>query len=213
MSHDDFAVEPIEGLPEMPPEGEKILWQGRPQWWALAKESLSIYWVMGYFILLGAWRSINLMEITDTTSAIWGAMPFVILGALTCAILTLIAYIMARATVYTITNRRVAMRIGAALTVTLNLPYRWIGSADLELRKSGTGTLALNLKDDGVTKLSYLTCWPHVRPWKINPTQPALRCIKDAEHVAGILGKAAQTHIASQTQAEAKAIPAAVAAE
>ncbi len=202
MSHDDFAVEPIEGLPELPPEGEEILWQGRPQWWSLAKESLNIYWIMGYFLLLGVWRSVNLMEITDTSTAITGALPFVILGGLTCAILALIAYVMARATVYTITNRRVAMRIGAALTVTLNLPYRWINSADLDLRKSGTGTVALHLKDDGVTKLSYLTCWPHVRPWKMNPTQPALRCIKDAEQVAAILGQAAQTRIARQAQAQ-----------
>lgn len=209
MSHDDFAVEPIKGLPEMPPEGEHILWQGRPNWWALARESLCITWVMGYFVLLGIWRSINLLEITDTRSAIWGATPFLILGALTCAILVVIAYVMARATVYTITNRRVAMRIGAALTVTLNLPYRWINSADLDLRKSGTGTIALQLKEDGVTKLSYLTCWPHVRPWKMNPTQPALRCIKDAEHVAAILGEAAQTQVAKQ-QAAQSAMPGAV---
>ena len=30
MSEDDFAVEPIEGLPELLPKGEVILWQGRP---------------------------------------------------------------------------------------------------------------------------------------------------------------------------------------
>ena len=28
MSEDDFAVEPIEGLPELLPKGEVILWQG-----------------------------------------------------------------------------------------------------------------------------------------------------------------------------------------
>jgi hypothetical protein len=49
MSHDDFATEPVEGLPERPPEGESILWQGRPQAWALARESLAIRWVAGYF--------------------------------------------------------------------------------------------------------------------------------------------------------------------
>lgn len=35
--HDDFAVEPIPGLPELPPEGEHILWQGAPCWHALAR--------------------------------------------------------------------------------------------------------------------------------------------------------------------------------
>ncbi|MEO0720506.1 MAG: PH domain-containing protein, partial [Pseudomonadota bacterium] len=28
MPHDDFEIEPVSGLPEAPPEGEHILWQG-----------------------------------------------------------------------------------------------------------------------------------------------------------------------------------------
>ncbi|GFE64639.1 photosynthetic complex putative assembly protein PuhB [Litoreibacter roseus] len=194
MPHDDFAVEPIEGLPELPPEGEKILWQGKPHWWTLAKESLNIYWVMGYFVLLGVWRSVNLAEFTPPLAATLGAIPFLILGLIACGLLLLISVVQAQTTVYTITNRRVAMRIGAALTVTLNLPYRWIGSADLDLRRGGTGTIALSLIDEG-TRLSYLTCWPHVRPWRMNPTQPALRCIKDAEHVSRILAQAVGSNV------------------
>ena len=30
MRTDDVQVEPIRGLPELPPEGERILWQGAP---------------------------------------------------------------------------------------------------------------------------------------------------------------------------------------
>lgn len=30
MPKDDVQVEPIRGLPELPPEGEHILWQGAP---------------------------------------------------------------------------------------------------------------------------------------------------------------------------------------
>jgi len=201
MSHDDFEIEPVPGLPELPPEGEKILWQGKPEWWVLAKESLCLYWVMGYFVLLGAWRSLALSEIVPLPQAIWGAVPFLIMGAVACALLALIAFLQAWATVYTITNRRVAMRVGAALNVTLNLPYRAINSADLDLRKKGTGTIVLDLRDDG-QKLSYLSLWPHVRPWRMNPTQPALRCIKDARNVATILGDAAQKQVALNTAAK-----------
>jgi len=116
------------------------------------------------------------------------------MGAISCAILLLIAWIQARATVYTITNRRVAMRIGAALTITLNLPYRWIGAANLDLRQGGTGTIAMNLT--GETKLSYLNTWPHVRPWRMKRTEPALRCIPDAARVSRILAEAAETRVA-----------------
>lgn len=189
---DDFAVEPVPGLPEVPPEGEIILWQGRPSWWALAKSSVRVLWVAGYFGLLTLWRFFSLVDLMPLDLAIAASLPFVILGLLTCALLVLFSVIQARCTVYTLTNRRVAMRIGAALTITLNLPYSKIDSADLDLRKDGTGTIALSLQ--GPVRFSYLLCWPHVRPWRFH-TQPALRCIPDAERVASILSEAAEAQL------------------
>jgi len=62
QEHDDFAVEPIPGLPETPPEGEKILWQGAPSVWALSRDALNLYWVAGYFVALAAWRGIVLPQ-------------------------------------------------------------------------------------------------------------------------------------------------------
>ena len=70
MHHDDFEAEPIKGLPEMPPEGEVILWQGRPNWWTLSKESLNLYWVLGYFVLLAAWRFLSLSDLMPLGRAI-----------------------------------------------------------------------------------------------------------------------------------------------
>lgn len=193
MPH-DITIEPVEGLPETPPEGEDILWQGKPNWWALAKESLSLPWVMGYFVFLAVWRFIVLSDQVAFVQAVSASMPFIILGIIVCGILAIIAWVQAVTTVYTITNRRVAMRIGAALTVTLNLPYTKVANANLDLRKSGTGTIALELMEDKI-QLSYLLVWPHVRPWKFI-TQPALRCIDDAERVATLLADAADTRVA-----------------
>jgi hypothetical protein len=193
MSHDDFAVEPIRGLPERPPEGEKILWQGRPHAWRLAVESLNLYWVAAYFVIFFGWRAL----VAGATVPFWEAVqigsPFLVMGAVACFLLWLVAFVQARATVYTVTNRRVAMRIGAALTVTLNLPYRWIGAAHLDLRQGGTGTIALSLL--GETRLSYLNTWPHVRPWHMKRTQPALRCIPEAAKVAKLIAEAAEARL------------------
>ena len=192
--HDDFqGPEPVRGLPETPPEGERILWQGAPKWWALARDALMVRWVAGYFLILAVWRGWAGWVEVDMAR---GTGAFVILfgmGVVACALLMISAWVMARATVYTITNRRVAMRIGAALTVTLNLPYRWIGSADLQTRSDGTGTIALTLIGD--TRFSYLVIWPHVRPWRMTNTQPALRCIPDAEKVAALLGEHARAAV------------------
>ena len=86
------------------------------------------------------------------------ALPFVVMGAIAVGLLVLVALVLAKTTVYTITNRRVAMRIGAALTVTLNIPFTQLGSADLGIRKDGSGSIYLSLL--GETRLSYLVCWP-----------------------------------------------------
>lgn len=191
--HDDFAVEPVKGLPETPPEGEHILWQGHPDWWALTRESLNLLWVAGYFVILALWRFVTLIDQVSLASAFAASFPFIILGAVVSALLLMIGVVQARSTVYTITNRRVAMRIGAALTVTLNLPFSQIARADLSTRRDGTGTIALDLLGD--TRLSYLVCWPHVRPWQMRRTQPALRCIPQAKEVAQLLSETAEAHV------------------
>lgn len=192
MTHDDFAIEPVRGLPERPPEGEHILWQGRPQVWALLRSALNFWWVMGYFAFLALWRMLAAMDLMPVGQAVGISVPFLVLGGIVGALLWLTAFVQARATVYTVTNRRVAMRVGAALTITLNLPYTQIASADLDLRKDGTGTIALTT--EGEVKFAYLVLWPHVRPWRF-PARPALRCIPDAERVARLLADAAEARV------------------
>jgi hypothetical protein len=193
--HDDFQTEPVRGLPEMLPEGEHILWQGQPHWWTLAIEALSLWWVAGYFTFLFAWRTVGGAATETWVQSATAASFFLVLGAIVCALLILVALVQAKATVYTITNKRVAMRIGAALTMTLNLPFKHVMNATLGLRKSGHGTIALEMSPEGGMGFSYIMTWPHVRPWKMKHTQPALRCIPDAKRVAVMLSEAAETAV------------------
>jgi hypothetical protein len=197
MSHDDFNFEPVRGLPEMLPADEHIIWQGAPNPRRLAREALGLRWVAGYFALLVIWRVGVSSADFPLTVAMAHAIPFALAGLAACLIIYGFAYVQARATVYTLTNKRVAMRIGAALTMTLNLPYIWIGTAQADVKPDGTGTIAFELIGD--TKLSYVMTWPHVRPWRIARTQPALRCIPDAARVAQLFADAAETRI-SQPQ-------------
>jgi len=213
MSHDDFAAEPIPGLPERLPPDEHIIWQGSPDPRALAREALSLRWVAGYFILLTIWRIGASSADYPMQIAVMHGLPFVISGIIACGLLYLVAYVQARATIYTLTNKRVAMRIGAALTMTLNLPYTWIGTAKLDLKPKGTGTLAFELIGD--SRVSYLMTWPHIRPWYMTRTQPALRCIPDAANVAKLFAEAAETRIAAPkvSRVETETGASAVAAE
>lgn len=199
MSHDDFKFEPVRGLPEALPEDEHILWQGSPNPWRLAVEALKLKWIAGYFILLAVWR-IGVSSTDHTlTEAMAHGIPFVLVGALACLVIYGLATVQARSAVYTLTNKRAALRIGAALTMTLNLPYTQIKNANLDLRQGGTGTIAFELKGD--TRFSYLMTWPHVRPWCVSVTQPSMRCIPQAEKVAQIFAEAADARV-SQPQLE-----------
>ncbi|SEP67562.1 PH domain-containing protein [Loktanella sp. DSM 29012] len=211
MQHDDFKFEPIRGLPEALPKDEVILWQGRPLARRLAVEAFKVKWIMGYFVALAVWRTtVSTTEVPLGSAILYGS-PFIILGLVVCAILYGLAWVQSRATVYTLTNKRVAMRIGAALTMTLNLPYVEIEGAELDKRRKGAGTLTFLLPAD--TRLSYLMTWPHVRPGRITRVQPALRCIKDAETVAGIFVEAAQTRLSQPTVARTTGDLSAMAAE
>lgn len=193
MHHDDFKFEPVHGLPEALPEDEHILWQGAPNPLRLAKDAWSLNWVLGYFVALAAIRVIMVSPDMSLTAAMAQGIPFLFAGGIVALILIGLATIQARSTVYTLTNKRACMRIGAALSMTLNLPYVCIGNANVAVRPSGLGTLTFELI--GETRLSFLMTWPHVRPWHMRRTQPAFRAIPDAARVAAIFAEAAETRV------------------
>lgn len=211
MSQDDFAFEPVEGLPEALPAGEEILWHGKPDWRRMAVEVFGLKWVAGYFVLLFAWRTVAGAATLPWVDSAIAASFFLVMGLVACGFLALVAWMQAVTTVYTVTNRRVAMRIGAALTLTLNLPYRHILNAGVHHGAGGTGTIALEMSGNGDT-LGYLMTWPHVRPWHVRNVQPALRCIPEVDTVAALLAEAAEAEISTPRVARHPA-PAALAAE
>jgi hypothetical protein len=189
MSHEEFDTEPVRGLPESPPEDERILWQGAPAWRPLAWRAFGVRLVVLYFAAMAAWRAADMWAGGAAAGEIAaGVLSLLAMGAAAVGVLALMAFVTARNTVYTITTRRVAMRIGVALTVTLNLPFRWIGTAALRTNRDGSGTIALALL--GEDRLAYLMLWPHARPWKMARAQPALREIPNAGAVAELLARA-----------------------
>jgi hypothetical protein len=205
MPKDALDLAPVRGLPGAPPEGERVLWQGAPQPWALAKSACKAHWVAGYFLFLAIWRGTAFAIEGRGGEGLVIGLWFLGIGAVAVAILVAMAWAMARATTYTITNRRVMMQIGAALTATVNLPHPWIASANLKKERHGLGTIALEMKDP--KKLTVFMLWPHVRPWSWSAPQPALRSIPDAESVASILGAAARSRIAEVEGPDALAAP------
>jgi len=187
--HDDFAFEPIPGLPERLPEGETMLWQGSPEWRSLAVSAFHIRKVAAYFGLLlawqvaGAWRSgATVAELVSLTAWVAG------LAALAVGILCLLAHLYARGTIYTLTSKRIVIRTGLALPVTLNLPLSLIDTAAVDRRSNGTGSIALAVTKPN--RIAWLVLWPNVRPWTFTNPQPLLRSLDNVDSVAPLLTRA-----------------------
>jgi hypothetical protein len=182
----EHEFEPVRGLPEELPSGERMLWQGSPDPWAVARRLYRVPLAAAYF---GAMLALPVVvAIADGRGMMEGLANSVLLAplaAIALGMLGLLAWLTARTTVYTITDRRVVMRIGIVLTLTYNLPYRAIASAERCVCPDGSGDIALKL--GGKNHIGYLNLWPHTRPWHVKHPQPALRCIPDVVRVAGLL--------------------------
>lgn len=194
MSDRDFDFEPQPGIPAPLPAGEEILWQGKPDTRALAREAYKLRWITGYLVVIALGRAGAALADAPLGQAVATLIPYLGLALAAYLVVLFLAWVQARASIYTITSARVIMRIGAALPVTYTIPFTCIETAALATTATtGTGTLALQTR--GNARLSYGVLWPHARPWHLRLPQPALRCIPDAARVARILADAAQAKV------------------
>ena len=185
--------EPIRGFPQMLPQGEQLLWQGSPGPLAFAIHAFHIRFVLAYFVLATTWRFANL----ETAGASGAEMSQVALSsgigaAAGLGLLFLIAWLMARSTVYSVTTKRIVLRYGVAIRKYVNLPYEKVASADLRRYGNGKGDIVLALASTG--GLGFLKLWPHVRPMKFSKPQPMMRGLTDVQSVARTLASAISAH-------------------
>jgi hypothetical protein len=192
IPHDEAPEHEFEaelGLPEPLPRGERMLWQGSPDWRLMAREAMHTRSLSVYFAVLLAWRGATVWSNggswLDAGIAMLWLLPLAVLAV---AVLTLMAWLIARTSVYTITDKRVVMRIGVVLSITFNLPYSKIDSAGLRCNADGSGDVTLVLDD--ADRIAYAHLWPHARPWQVKRTQPMLRALPDARLVAQVLSAA-----------------------
>lgn len=178
----EYGHEPIRGLPGDLPGDEHILWQSAPDWKHLAWSALYIRLPAIYFIALGIWAMAR--------GEVKTAAAVLILGSVVVALFALFAWGVERTTVYTLTNKRLVLRIGVALNTCINLPLGEIETANLKTLEGGHGNIVLILK--GMPRLGYLMLWPHARSLRFIRPQPMLRAIPDAASVAALLFKATQ---------------------
>ncbi len=180
----EYEAEPIPGLPGLPPKGERVLWQGSPDWRVLARTAFHTRTIAAYFaVLVGIAAIEGARSGSPVGIAITGCM-----GLFVFMILNAIAWGTARSTIYTLTNRRVVLRVGMALPKCINLPLSLVGSVGLHRNRDGSGDLPIALT--ARQPLGYAVLWPHARPWHLKDPQPMLRAVPDVAGVAALFARA-----------------------
>jgi hypothetical protein len=178
----EYGHEPVRGLPGVLPADEHIIWQSAPDWKHFARAALHIRLSAFYFGAIAVWAA--------SRSDMNTAAAVTVLGGVVIALFTLFAWGVSRTSVYTLTNKRIVLRIGVALNKCINVPLSEIESADLKMLDGGHGNIVLDLK--GPPRLGYIMLWPHARSLRFVRPRPMLRAIPDARNVASMLFKATQ---------------------
>lgn len=185
----DAEVEPIPGLPGDLPPGEQLLWQGTPRWWAYTVATFQLGVLAVYFAVFIGLRGLVELQSNGSLTAVFTSMAVLVPWALGClGLLTIIGWAYARSTVYSLTSRRVVIRFGVALPLTVNLPFAQLRQADLVARGGRRSDIVLELSDD--PGLSWFHLWPNVYGFNLARPRPALRALRDPQRVAILLGQA-----------------------
>jgi hypothetical protein len=177
-------------LPAALPAGERVLWRGEPDWRAIARHALHLRGLGLYLAIIVAWVGFAAAHRGEPASAIaWETTRAALVASVPLLVGLGYAWLAARTAAYTITNRRVVIRMGLVVPLTLNLPFTRIDGAALTSRRDGTGDIALALAP-GSAGLGWFIMWPHTRPWHLAKAQPLLRGLHDAARAGQILARA-----------------------
>jgi len=191
--HDDFAGEPIRGLPARLPKGEELRWQGAPDWKSLAVHGFHVRKVALYFVILLLWRiGVGIGEAQPARAIVLSSAVLCALGVAAIAVLSVLAFASARMAVYSITSERIVMRHGIAVPLTMNIPFGLIQRADLKTYADGTGDVSVRVPREH--RVGFLVTWPHLRPGRILEPQPCFRALAEPRLAAAVLGEALAAH-------------------
>lgn len=202
MSHDNGVGRPafIKGIPHPLPPGESVMWEGAPDWRAVATHVF-------HWRLFAAYFAAMLLLWLLSTDVALGSADFMAglamrlgLSAIVLAIVYVLSRVVARTSWYAITNQRLVLRLGMVFPMSINVPFRILESAGVARFKDGSGQVLLTL--NASSRVAYIALWPHCRVWRFKNPQPVLRGLTDAAGVGEILAAA----VASATAADSASL-------
>ena len=183
----DYEVAP--GLPQDLPRDERLLWQGGSDARSLALGTFHARKLAVYFaVVLGLRLGLQLLDGVALATALPAVAVLATLAAIALGLLSGYASMLARSTLFTITSRRIVIRSGVAVPLTVNIPFSRIDAVNVRERGDGSGEIAL-VPERG-SRVSYVLLWPMVKPWRFVRVQPVLRGLPEVAAVAAVLADA-----------------------
>ncbi len=178
----------IRGVPHPLPAGEHVLWEGAPAAGAVATHVFHRRLFALYFLCMIVWWMASTTVAFGSTEFLAGLAVRLGLSAIALAVVETLSRVTARTTWYAITNKRLVLKIGMVVPMSINLPFSRLQSAGVAAFKDGTGQILLTPQKE--QRLAYVALWPHCRVFQLNHPQPMLRGLTDAKAVGALLASA-----------------------
>ena len=140
-------------LSENLPNGEQLIWQGQPERHALATRAMYLKYIAFYLVALIAART-GYLVVAGEPVATWSGMLIwqMLASAFVMLLIVGLAAVYSRTTRYSLTNERLIIKTGAAITIHINLPLQQIIGADLREYSDDTGDITLRSEERRVGK-------------------------------------------------------------
>lgn len=179
---------PVSEAPAALAGDERIVWQGAPDWRRFALSVMKIRTIALYFaVIMVARFAADLVAGQGVGAGLVSAAWTLCLALPVLGFLAIYAKLVARSTRYTVTTKRLVLRIGVALPMTVTIPVDLVETLDLRRHADGSGDILIGVLPK--QRLSYSVLWPHARPWCFSRPQAALRAVPQAEAVAETIGR------------------------
>lgn len=179
----------VAGVAEPLPPGERVLWEGAPRRALVARHVLHVRLLAAYFAVTAGWWALRTAPALGLRAALPMLVLQLLLGGVVLALVQTYAAMTARSTTYTVTTRRVVLRVGAVLPVVVNVPLSIVTAAGVHRFRDGSGQIALTLERSA--RVSWWLLWPHVRPWRLRYPEPLLRALADPDAAGRAIAEAA----------------------
>jgi len=188
----------IRGVAHALPLGERLLWQGTPAPGLVARHVFHRWLVIGYFAVITGWWAFSTYGRVDMDAFLPMLGMRLGLAALVIGTVEFLARTVAKTTLYAITSKRLVLKIGMVLPMSINVPFNVLGNAAVGRFRDGSGQIALTLVPGN--RLAYVALWPHCKVFNVTQPQPVLRGLADPDAVAAVLRDAVMADAAERAE-------------